>query len=95
VFARRFDDETANPLPDNTQLTSGSFKPNPGTLTLTGGARDAPVPLDFPLTAPAEPYAEDLSVFDRTIPNGTWKLYVLDDSSGDGLELERAELRAL
>ena len=75
--------QAANPLPDNTQLTSGTFKPNQGTLTLTGGAKDAPVPFSFPFPAPTGPYGTALSVFDGTNPNGTWKLFYFDDSSDD------------
>jgi hypothetical protein len=40
------------------------------------------VPANFPASAPAGPYAKDLSVFDGTDPNGTWKLFVIDDSPG-------------
>jgi subtilisin-like proprotein convertase family protein len=72
------DDEAANSLPDNTQITKGTFKPTQGTPGETN-----PVPEAFPSPAPAGPYGTDLSVFDGTNPNGTWELYVLDDSNGD------------
>ena len=75
------DDEAANPLPDNDQIFSGTYKPTQGTVPRASS--DNPVPADFPSPAPAGPYAKSLSVFDNTDPNGTWKLYVVDDSAQD------------
>jgi subtilisin-like proprotein convertase family protein len=75
------DDEATNPLPDNEQLTSGTFKPLKGTVSSVSG--DFPAPANLPAPAPAGPYATTLSAFDGTDPNGTWKLFVVDDSGGD------------
>ena len=74
------DDEAANLLPDSSQLRTGTYKPTRGTAA---GVEGRPVPDTFPSTAPAGPYKRPLSVFDATNPNGTWKLFVLDDSEGD------------
>ena len=68
-----FDDAAASSLPDATVLTTGTFKP---TYLNQGAA-------GFPAPAPAGPYATTLSAFNGTIQNGTWSLYVFDDSSGD------------
>jgi subtilisin-like proprotein convertase family protein len=73
-----FDDEATNSLPDSSRLTDGFYKPTRGT-NVGGGLL---VPANFPAPAPAGPYATRLSAFDGTNPNGTWKLYVIDDSSG-------------
>jgi hypothetical protein len=72
-----FDDEATSSLPDSGQITAGTFKPTQGTAQ-NGEGR--PVPANFPAPAPAGPYGTQLSVFDGTDPNGTWSLYVLDDS---------------
>jgi hypothetical protein len=76
-----FDDDAASTLPIFSQLVSGTFKPTDGYAAL--GYPD--LPFDFPLPAPAgnsnSPAA--LSVFKNTDPSGTWKLFVVDDVSGD------------
>jgi hypothetical protein len=72
-------DEASNSLPDNAPMTDGFYRPTQGTASAGGKA----VPSSFPSPAPAGPYATRLSVFDGTDPNGTWKLFVLDDSDGD------------
>lgn len=68
-----FDDCATRFLPDNTQLTSGTFKPTTFTLA------------DFPIVAapdpnpPGPPYVNALSLFSGKDPNGNWKLYVMDN----------------
>jgi hypothetical protein len=37
----------------------------------------------LPAPAPAGPYSTSLSAFDLTDPNGTWRLWVADDTTGD------------
>jgi large repetitive protein len=64
-----FDDEATGFLPD--APTTGSYKPTAGLNAF------------FPSPAPSMPYGEDLSVFDGTNPNGTWSLYVTDDTFTD------------
>jgi len=75
------DDEATNALPDDEQLTSGTFKPLKGTVTSVSG--DCPAPANLPAPAPAGPYVTNLSAFDGTDPNGTWSLYVIDGCGGD------------
>jgi subtilisin-like proprotein convertase family protein len=64
------DDEAATPVP--TPVGPGTFQP-----TNAGGADS------FPVSAPPATGASTLTAFDGTNPNGTWKLYVADDASGD------------
>ncbi|MFN2505611.1 MAG: hypothetical protein ABR540_15505, partial [Acidimicrobiales bacterium] len=66
-----FDDEAAVTLPDSAQIVSGSYRPT-NFLTITDF---------FPAPAPPAPRGMTLSVFDGTNPNGTWSLYVMDDST--------------
>ncbi|CAN5575234.1 hypothetical protein BH18ACI3_BH18ACI3_03610 [soil metagenome] len=74
-----FDDAAANSLPDTAAITSGTYKPTQGTNT---GAFNLH-PTDFPAPAPASPYSLLLSSFNTGSPNGTWSLYVTDDTDGD------------
>src|SRR5437867_4410554 len=67
-----FDDAASSSLPDNSQIVSGTFKPTNHGLVDT-----------FTNPAPAGPYDSTLSIFNGTNPNGTWSLYVYDDSPGD------------
>jgi subtilisin-like proprotein convertase family protein len=67
------DDEGGSPLPSATALTTGVFQP-----TNVGPGDTFPAPAPSSLTA-----ATALSAFDGTNPNGTWKLYVVDDNIND------------
>jgi M6 family metalloprotease-like protein len=67
-----FDDAAANPLPESAQITSGTWRP---TDFGSGDILVSP--------APAGPYVASLGTFKGTNPNGTWKLFVYDDSAGD------------
>jgi subtilisin-like proprotein convertase family protein len=65
-----FTDAAPSALADSSQLASGTFKPsNYGT----GDTFNPP--------APASPYATSLSAFDGSDPNGTWQLFVMDDTN--------------
>jgi subtilisin-like proprotein convertase family protein len=66
------DDDAPNPLPDSAQIVSGMYRPaNYGT----GDTWPAPAPT--PLGGSA------LSIFNGTDPNGTWRLYLVDDAGGN------------
>ena len=67
-----FDDDAAAVLPETTALSSGTFKPTDYTAGDT-----------FPAPAPAGSYGTSLAVFNGQNPNGSWSLYVQDDSSKD------------
>ena len=67
-----FDDAAANSLPDFAQLVSGTFKPT------NFFSPDA-----FPAPAPTPSSSSLLSFFNGTNPNGTWSLYVVDDTAAD------------
>jgi len=70
-----FDDAASGTLPDNSQLSSGTYKPSQGS----DAGDSCSAPASFPDPAPASPYGSSLSVFNGSDPNGTWKLYVIDD----------------
>ena len=80
VFAKlTLDDEASASIPDSSHIDSTIYRPTQGTNTTSQGqTQGAAVPASFPAPAPAGPYAKDLSVFDGTNPNGTWKLFVID-----------------
>jgi subtilisin-like proprotein convertase family protein len=71
------DDEHADPLPDDSDLGSNGvnyWKPANYGVTLD----------TFPSPAPASSGNSALSVFDGSRPNGTWRLYIVDDGISDG-----------
>src|SRR5436190_4849171 len=65
-----FDDAAASPLPQFSQMLSGTNRPT----------SYAAVPPPFPVPAPVGPYSTNLSVFNGSNPNGPWSLYVFDDT---------------
>jgi len=67
-----FDDEATSVVPSTESLITGSYKP----------AQYMPN-VEFSEDAPEGPYVASLSVFGGFDPNGTWKLYVTDDTPGD------------
>lgn len=67
-----FDDAAVGNLPDETVLSSGTFKPSQyGTA------------LSFPSPGPASPFDTTLAAFIGENPNGVWSLWVVDDSAID------------
>ncbi len=74
-------DQSASAMPDATQLVSGTYRPTNfnSNTTLEPGSVD-----NFPSPGPGQTvYGSDLNVFNGTAPNGTWRLYVVDDEAGD------------
>jgi subtilisin-like proprotein convertase family protein len=75
------DDRGAAFLPDNAALTNVISKPTQG---LSGTVGDGNLhAANFPAPAPAGPYSVLMSDFIGTSANGTWSLYVDDDTAGD------------
>jgi subtilisin-like proprotein convertase family protein len=68
-----FDAAAAVAVPQTTVITTGTYRPtNYDTTTDT-----------FPAPAPASPFSTLLTAFNGTSPNGTWNLFVRDDSAVD------------
>ena len=67
-----FDDAAVSSLPASAQIVTGTFKPTENSLIAA-----------FPGPAPAGPYVASMASFNGTVPNGTWALYVFDNSPGD------------
>ncbi len=69
-----FDDEAASGLPDSGGgLSSGSFKPTNWGADADGFSSPAPVPAAL----------VSLAVFDGTDANGTWSLFIEDDTAAE------------
>jgi uncharacterized repeat protein (TIGR01451 family) len=66
------DDLASAVLPDGPSLNGGPFRP-----------ADYDQTNEFPAPAPPRPYASSFDVFTGTDPNGTWKLYIVDDAEKD------------
>jgi subtilisin-like proprotein convertase family protein len=66
-----FRDDAANPIPDNTQIFSGTYRP----ANYAGSD-------NFPFPAPVPSGATTLSTFNGMNPQGTWNLYIVDDEGG-------------
>ncbi len=69
-----FDQSATRSLPDNDPLVSGIYKP-------TNNAPGVGATTELSPPAPPAPYGTSLGVFNGTDPNGTWKLFVLDDNT--------------
>jgi subtilisin-like proprotein convertase family protein len=69
-----FSDFANKPLPKTEQIVSGSYSPTYYHLEIPS----------WPSPAPSEPYATNLSVFHGAEANGTWNLFVADDSRVGG-----------
>jgi subtilisin-like proprotein convertase family protein len=67
-----FDDEAATAQADEDPYASGTFKP--------ANYEDDD---SYPAPAPTATQASSLAVFDGTNPNGSWRLFVVDDAGGD------------
>ncbi|MGH2590693.1 MAG: serine/threonine protein kinase, partial [Actinomycetota bacterium] len=67
-----FDDAAGSSLPDEGPLVSGSVRPGQFAPGFEGGS-----------PAPPPPYGTALSAFSGTDPNGTWQLFMFDDTGGD------------
>jgi hypothetical protein len=82
-----FDETASNPLPDGgvpgvvTTIAGTTYAPS-GTGTVGVGEGSAML-ANFPAPAPANPYATSLLSFNGFDANGTWSLYVFDDTGGD------------
>jgi hypothetical protein len=64
-----FSDHATLLLSDSNRIVPGTYHP----------WNYAPIETVMPSNAPAGPYSTNLSVFDGTNPNGTWRLFVADD----------------
>jgi subtilisin-like proprotein convertase family protein len=74
-------DQNAATLPDAGPITTTSYRPANygGNTNIEPGGVD-----NFPAPAPGQTnYTADLSVFNGTVPNGTWQLFVVDDENVD------------
>ncbi len=66
------DDAASQPLPKDTTLRSGTFKP----------ANYAPA-ISFRAPAPAGPYGSVLQAFNNASPNGAWRLFIINGARHD------------
>ncbi len=72
-----FDQTASAAIPQGTTLTTGNYKPADYKGTT----------YDFFSPAPTHPYVTDLTTFNGGSPNGTWFLWVQDDTPPDALVL--------
>ncbi|HEX5850537.1 MAG TPA: Ig-like domain-containing protein [Rubrobacter sp.] len=75
AFGWVWSDEAPAPMPDGDGTNVCSARFQRPTDYEPGDA--------WPTPAPPGPYSTSLSAFDRTDPNGTWQLFVNDDSTGN------------
>ena len=77
------DDEASVVVPDDTQITSGPYKP---TDHAPGDLYDPPAPT-------GAPSATSLAGFDGSDPNGVWRLFIMDDADDDTGDLDSWSLQ--
>ena len=77
-----FDDQAANFLPDEDPAATGSYKPTNYGPSSPDVCPNEPSTDAWP-SAPAGPYGSALSLFNGVNPNGTWRLFIVDDCAGD------------
>ncbi|ELS00275.1 Proprotein convertase P-domain protein, partial [Gloeocapsa sp. PCC 73106] len=68
-----FDQSAANELENSSLIAPGTYLPSNFSNN----------PDVFPNPVPAGPYGNNLDVFNGTIANGTWSLYVFDDNDNN------------
>jgi hypothetical protein len=78
-----FDDDAAGPMPGNSPPGSGTYLPT--DLPDLGGCGNDPGTLPPP--APSGPYLNAFSPLIGSNPNGTWSLYVIDDTAAEEGEI--------
>lgn len=78
-----FDSTALKSIMDNgtTAIPATTYLPSSGDDTAPGGSQ--PMVANFPSPAPASPYGTDLATFNYTLPNGTWNLFIYDDTNND------------
>lgn len=69
-----FDQSVNAQLPHGDPITSGTYAPSDCLPEADGS---------FPAPAPPGPFGRTLEAFDGTDPNGTWRLFVLDEHIGN------------
>ncbi|MEP6662022.1 MAG: reprolysin-like metallopeptidase [Verrucomicrobiota bacterium] len=74
-----FDSILGSALPNSGQLVSTTYLPS----NYDNNSSDS-----FPFPAPAAPWGASFTVFNGISPNGTWSLYITDDSTGDSGSLD-------
>lgn len=78
-----FDDAAPSQLPQNTAITSGTFRPTDYDVIGAPDTYPAPAPGSF--FRPAPTGTETLATaFNGLFPNGNWALYSVDDGIGGG-----------
>ena len=75
-----FDDAAASALPDASAISTGTWRPS--SYAAVGDTFAAPAPAPSSYAAP-DGSGTFASAFNGTVPNGTWSLYVMDDTAAN------------
>jgi hypothetical protein len=75
-FTWIFDQQAAKAMPSDSS-PDFVYRPNPGTNVT-----------NMPAPAPPAPYGTSLDLFNGEDPNGTWRLFIVDTTAGDGGDME-------